>query len=113
MADPVAQLDRVLRTAEANRDDDLADVLRLVAQPSISAQNIGVRECAALEESLLRKAGLETRVLETSAHPMVYGERLGAPGKPTVLFYPHYYVQPTIRAIPSPFARAPMHYLLI
>lgn len=70
MADPIAQLDRVLRTAEANRDD-LADVLRLVAQTSISAQNIGVRGCAAPEVALLRKAGLETRFLETSAPPMI------------------------------------------
>ncbi|MDQ3540710.1 MAG: M20/M25/M40 family metallo-hydrolase, partial [Chloroflexota bacterium] len=88
------QLGQVLRTAEANRDDDLADLLRLVAQPSISAQNVGVRECAALEEELLRKAGLQTRRLETPEHPMVYGEWLGAPGKPTVLFYGHYDVQP-------------------
>ena len=94
MTDSSEQLGRVLSTAESNRDDDLADLLRLVAQPSISAQNIGVRECAALEEALLRKAGLETRLLETSAHPMVYGEWLGAPGKPTVLFYGHYDVQP-------------------
>jgi len=94
MANPTVQLAQVLKTAEANRDDDLADLLRLVAQPSISAQNIGVRECAELEEALLRKAGLETRFLETSAHPMVYGEWLGAPGKPTVLFYGHYDVQP-------------------
>lgn len=87
-------LAQVLRTAEANRDDDLTDLLRLVAQPSISAQNTGVRECAALEEELLKQAGLQTRLLETPRHPMVYGEWLGAPGKPTVLFYGHYDVQP-------------------
>jgi acetylornithine deacetylase/succinyl-diaminopimelate desuccinylase-like protein len=99
MTDSAARLAQVLRTAEANREDDLADLLQLVAQPSISAQNIGVRECAALEEALLRKAGLTTRILETSAHPMVYGEWLGAPGKPTILFYGHYDVQP-----PDPLA---------
>ncbi len=87
-------LDRVLATAERHRDEDLATLLRLVAQPSISAQGIGVRECAALEADLLRGAGLATRELETPGHPMVYGEWLGAPGKPTVLFYGHYDVQP-------------------
>ena len=84
----------VLAAIDAQRDETLADLMRLVAQPSISAQNIGVRECAALEMELLRKAGLEPRLLETSGHPMVYAEWLNAPGKPTVLFYGHYDVQP-------------------
>ncbi|HVL22561.1 MAG TPA: M20/M25/M40 family metallo-hydrolase [Thermomicrobiales bacterium] len=88
------QLSAALAWAEAHRDDDLADLLRLLRQPSISAQNVGVPECAALEEALLRDAGLETRLLETSGHPMVYGEWLHQPGKPTVLFYGHYDVQP-------------------
>ncbi len=91
---PSSPLDQVLRTAEANREEDLASLLRLVAQPSISAQNVGVRECAAIEVELLQRAGLATREIETAAHPMVYGEWLGAPGKPTVLFYGHYDVQP-------------------
>ncbi|MDP9370425.1 MAG: M20/M25/M40 family metallo-hydrolase, partial [Chloroflexota bacterium] len=88
------QLAAVLQTAERRRDEDLADLLRLVAQPSISAQNVGVRECATLEAGLLRQAGLSTREIETAGHPMVYGEWLGAPGKPTILFYGHYDVQP-------------------
>ncbi len=84
----------VRATIDAQRDETLADLLRLIAQPSISAQNIGVKECAALEMDLLRKAGLEPRLLETSGHPMVYAEWLDAPGKPTILFYGHYDVQP-------------------
>ncbi|MDP9469172.1 MAG: M20/M25/M40 family metallo-hydrolase [Chloroflexota bacterium] len=89
-----APVDQVFKTAANNRDEDLANLLRLVAQPSISAQNVGVRECAALEAELLQRAGLVTREIETAGHPMVYGEWLGAPGKPTVLFYGHYDVQP-------------------
>ncbi len=84
----------VLAHAESRRDADLKDLFRLIRQPSISAQNVGIPECAAIEAELLRDAGLETRLLETSGHPMVYGEWLGAPGKPTVLFYGHYDVQP-------------------
>jgi len=79
------QLSAALAWAEAHREEHLADLMRLLRQPSISAQNIGVRECAAIEEALLRDAGLETRLIETSGHPMVYGEWLGAPGKPNVL----------------------------
>jgi len=94
MTDVEIQLNNVLRTAEANRDADLADLLRLVAQPSISAQDIGIRECADLELTLLKKAGLKSHLIETARHPMVFGEWLNAPGKPTILFYGHYDVQP-------------------
>ena len=43
----------------------------------------------------LRSAGLQdVHLMEGNGHPMVYGEWLGAPGKPTILFYGHYDVQP-------------------
>lgn len=94
MSSTQSDLQSALAYAETQREDDLADLFRLIRQPSISAQNIGVQECAVLEEELLNDAGLATRRLETSGHPMIYGEWLGAPGKPTILFYGHYDVQP-------------------
>ncbi len=43
----------------------------------------------------LRGLGMENvQILPTERHPVVYGEWLGAPGKPTVLIYGHYDVQP-------------------
>lgn len=87
-------LDRVLAACDANRDRNLSDLIRLLRQPSISAQNIGVAECADLISDLLRAAGFEPRLYETPRHPMIYAERLNAPGKPTVLIYGHYDVQP-------------------
>src|SRR5215216_3026242 len=87
-------LDRVLAACDANRDRDLGDLIRLLRQPSISAQNIGVTECAALISDLLRAAGFEPQLFETPRHPMIYAERLNVPGKPTVLIYGHYDVQP-------------------
>jgi acetylornithine deacetylase/succinyl-diaminopimelate desuccinylase-like protein len=90
----MTQLDTVLATITDQRDDNLADLLALVSQPSISTQNIGVAECAGIELGLLRKAGLVAQLIESDGYPMVYGEWLGAPGQPTVLFYGHYDVQP-------------------
>ena len=43
----------------------------------------------------LEKAGLEqAQLIEGKGNPLVYAEWLGAPGKPTLLFYGHYDVQP-------------------
>jgi acetylornithine deacetylase/succinyl-diaminopimelate desuccinylase-like protein len=42
----------------------------------------------------MERAGLTVEVVETAGHPIVYGEFLGAPGKPTVIVYGHYDVQP-------------------
>src|SRR6266849_2063991 len=43
----------------------------------------------------MRRVGLQNvRLIETPGYPVVYGDWLGAPGAPTVLFYGHYDVQP-------------------
>jgi acetylornithine deacetylase/succinyl-diaminopimelate desuccinylase-like protein len=88
------EIDRVFAAIEANRERDLDSLFRLIRQPSISAQDIGVRECARLELALLEESGLRAHLIETRRHPMVYGERLEAPGRPTLLLYGHYDVQP-------------------
>ena len=87
-------LERVLAGCDTHRQRDLDDLFRLLRQPSISAQNIGVTECAALVQELLTGAGFVPRLFPTSGHPMIYAERCNAPGKPTVLIYGHYDVQP-------------------
>src|SRR5690606_17456903 len=93
-ASPPDRLGEVIATVDASHDALMADLFELLAQPTISAQNIGIRETAAIEERLLQEAGLATRIIETAGEPLVYGEWLQAPGKPTVLFYGHYDVQP-------------------
>ena len=83
----------------ANRDRYLAELKTYLAIPSISAlpEHAGdVRRCAewtarrADAASACRTCGSS----ETPGHPIVYGEWLGAPGAPTMLFYGHYDVQP-------------------
>ncbi|HEV2128432.1 MAG TPA: M20/M25/M40 family metallo-hydrolase [Thermomicrobiales bacterium] len=89
------KLEAVLQAIDSNADVDRGDLFTLVRQPSISAQNVGVRECAMLVRDYMERAGLSTRLLETSGHPMVLGTWLEAgPDKPTILFYGHYDVQP-------------------
>jgi len=85
-----AKLDNFL---EAHLDDSIAELSRLVAQPSVGAQNLGMKECAALVAQMLRKRGLTTEVMPTPGAPVVYGERKGKSDR-TLLFYCHYDVQP-------------------
>jgi acetylornithine deacetylase/succinyl-diaminopimelate desuccinylase-like protein len=78
---------------ESNQDRFVAELQELVRQPSISAQNIGMEECAQLLTKILEKRGFQVRLLEAGGHPSVYGERKGSSGK-VLLFYSHYDVQP-------------------
>lgn len=78
---------------EANLDKSLAELSRLVAQPSVGAQNLGMRECANLVAEMLRKRGFDVRVMDTKGAPVVFGERKGKSAK-TLLIYNHYDVQP-------------------
>lgn len=67
----------------------------LVAMPSISAQRVGIRQCAVFLKGIMEQAGIETVLIETAGGPIVYGEaRSSYPNAPTVLFYGHYDVEP-------------------
>ena len=76
----------------------LEELKALVAVPSISADpryRDEVRRCAQRVVDRMREAGLQRGdVLESAGNPVAYGEWLGAPGKPTILIYGHYDVQP-------------------
>jgi acetylornithine deacetylase/succinyl-diaminopimelate desuccinylase-like protein len=71
------------------------EVIRLSSQPSVSARNEGIEECAALVEKMLEEIGATTKVLRIEgAAPLVYGEVKGKRTDKTVMFYNHYDVQP-------------------
>jgi acetylornithine deacetylase/succinyl-diaminopimelate desuccinylase-like protein len=78
---------------ENNLDKSLAELSRLVAQPSVGAQNLGLKECAALVGEMLEARDFDVRIMETAGAPVVYGERKGKSDK-TMLIYNHYDVQP-------------------
>src|SRR5262245_42892109 len=78
---------------EANLDQSLNELSKLVAQPSVGAQNLGMRECAILVSELLKARGFNVRIMDTQGAPVVFGERKGRSDK-TLLIYNHYDVQP-------------------
>ena len=73
--------------------ESLDELSRLVSQPSVGAQNLGMQECAALVAGMLQKRGFKVEILPTGGAPVVFGERKGT-GSKTLLFYNHYDVQP-------------------
>jgi acetylornithine deacetylase/succinyl-diaminopimelate desuccinylase-like protein len=73
----------------------LAAFLRFPSVSSDPQRAADVARCARWLAAILRRAGVRTvRVVRTPRHPIVYAEWLGAPGRPTVLVYGHYDVQP-------------------
>jgi acetylornithine deacetylase/succinyl-diaminopimelate desuccinylase-like protein len=75
--------------------NELKDFLRIPSVSTKSEHKKDIERAAHWVAERLRAAGLENiEISPTKMHPVVYGESLHAPGKPTVLFYGHYDVQP-------------------
>ncbi|MDP3061937.1 MAG: M20/M25/M40 family metallo-hydrolase [Chloroflexota bacterium] len=86
---------KLAQQVESLLPSSVADLARLCAQPSVSAQKLGIEKCARLLASMMEGAGLSARVLPSPepGYPVVYAERKGRSSK-TLLFYNHYDVQP-------------------
>src|SRR4029077_14005418 len=83
---------------ESCRDRHLQELCEFLRIPSVSAKSEhrpDIERAARWVAEKLRAAGLDrVEMVPTKVHPLVYGESLQAPGKPTVLIYGHYDVQP-------------------
>lgn len=83
---------------ESNRQRFLDELLELLKIPSVSAKTEhrgDMAACAEMVRQRLIDAGASNaEVVPTSGHPIVYGEKIIDPTKPTVLVYGHYDVQP-------------------
>src|SRR5271165_5320651 len=83
---------------EGRRDQHLTELLEFLRIPSVSAKSENkpdIERAAQWVADHLRAAGFKTvEIVPTNLHPLVYAESLEAPGKPTILFYGHYDVQP-------------------
>lgn len=85
-----ASIDRYL---EQHLDESLAELSRLVAQPSIAAQNLGMEACAGHVAEMLRARGFAVEMRAAGGPPVVVAERAGRSDR-TLLIYNHYDVQP-------------------
>ncbi|MEO8027457.1 MAG: dipeptidase [Bryobacteraceae bacterium] len=75
--------------------DELKELLRIPSISTLPENKPDVARAAAFVADALKAAGLEhVEIIATAGHPLVYADWLHAPGKPTVLCYGHYDVQP-------------------
>lgn len=83
---------------EKHKDRFLEELLALLRIPSVSARSEhkpDMQACAEAVKARLEEAGATTvTIYQTAGHPIVYGEKIIGPTKPTVLVYGHYDVQP-------------------
>ncbi|MHB1688504.1 MAG: dipeptidase [Ignavibacteriaceae bacterium] len=91
-------MQEVIGYIESNQHNYVEELKEFLKIPSISTSienKDEVNRCANFVASKLKDAGMSrVEIFKTEGHPIVYGEWLGAPGKPTVLIYGHYDVQP-------------------
>ncbi len=87
----------ILKHVDSHMDSLVSDLQTLIRQPSVSAKNEGIEECAKLVSKLLKKSGISSEILRLKKNvaPIVFGEIKSKqnPGK-TLMFYNHYDVQP-------------------
>lgn len=75
--------------------DELMEFIRIPSISTLESHKHEMQRCAEFVGAKLKSAGMScVEIFQTDGHPIVYGEWLGAPGKPTVLIYGHYDVQP-------------------
>ena len=83
---------------DKNKNNYINELKEFLKIPSIStdpAHKKDIKKCAHFVKTKLQDAGLNNvKVIKTEGHPLIYGEWLKAKGKPTVLIYGHYDVQP-------------------
>ena len=83
---------------DKNKERFLNELLDLLRIPSVSARsehkNDMVKCAEAVKQRLLEAGADMAEIIPTEGHPIVYGEKIFDPSKPTVLVYGHYDVQP-------------------
>lgn len=90
----IAAVDQYLDSAKNAQLDDLQQWLKI---PSVSAdpkRKDDVAKAAQWVHDKLQNLGLQTELVPTSTHPLVLASTPPVPGKPVVLVYGHYDVQP-------------------
>lgn len=86
-------LEKIYHYIDTHRDLHFQKLKALLMQPSVSPQNIGIRECAELVATFYQDLNCDTEIFETTGNPVVYGT-YDAGAEKTMLAYFMYDTQP-------------------
>ena len=93
-----AAVDTFVQQNKTRMLQELKDFIRIPSVSTLPEHKNDVLRAAQFVADKLRSAGMEhVEIIQTAGHPLVYADWLHAPGKPTVLCYGHYDVQPPTR----------------
>jgi acetylornithine deacetylase/succinyl-diaminopimelate desuccinylase-like protein len=87
----------VLATIESRKHQSLSQLIEFLKIPSVSTKpdhQPDMQRCAVWVEDHLKFAAFNTQIVQTPGHPIVVAKNDHQPGRPTVLLYGHYDVQP-------------------
>ena len=91
-------MDKLNAYLEANKDRFLDELFGLIRIPSISSISDHkpdmLRAAEYWKETMLKAGADRAEIIPTAGNPVVYGEKIIDPAKPTVLVYGHYDVMP-------------------
>ena len=93
------ELEAVWQYIDAHREEYLSLLKKFCSQPSVSAQNWGMREMAQIVCETIRELGADAKLFETGGNPIVFGE-LDYGKERTLMLYNHYDVVP-----PEPYEK--------
>jgi acetylornithine deacetylase/succinyl-diaminopimelate desuccinylase-like protein len=87
-------IDHHLQQTQPSLLESLKNLLRIPSVSADSAYKDSIKQAASAVLDKLTAAGLKTELIRTEGPPLVYAESPPVPGKPVVLVYGHYDVQP-------------------
>jgi len=85
----------LMKYIDSNTQKFVEDLRRICQKPSISAQNVGIGECAETLREMMQNVGVEARIVPVKdGYPVVFGELKAKDTERRIGFYNHYDVQP-------------------
>lgn len=90
----MSQVEEYVKSRRKKTLQELKEILRIPSVSTLESHRNEMLRCAQIVARRMKDSGLQSRILQTERHPAVYGERIAGPGRPSVLVYGHYDVQP-------------------
>lgn len=90
----MSQLENYIDEQKTRFEDDLCELLRIPSVSTDGQHDAEIRQAAEFLVKQFQQMPLDVELIETPGNPLVYAESAPVPGRPVVLVYGHYDVQP-------------------